>query len=332
MTSYSVTVTDANGCVGSDIIDNFDSATVPETPLPITGQTSGLCGVNTITYSVDPVDNADYYVWAVPEGMVILSGQGTTSITVDASAGFSAGIIEVLAANDCGASPTVGFDFPVAQLNPEMPETPTGPTTIPFSGVPYTYSVSAVDGATSYMWTVPAGVTIVNGQGSTSIDVIFDPTFVMGDICVDAENACGVSFCCLGNCIMVESAFLLNPELEEVVNKEAIEQSEVGDVETEEKLVNFSNWQAPAEVLELRAYPNPSAGQFFIEGDLLTEGNLRIQVFSLLGKAVYQRNFGYQKDTYWKQEINAPNLPAGTYLVYVVIGDQSWNTKMIILE
>jgi hypothetical protein len=50
------------------------------------------------------------------------------------------------------------------------------------------YSITAVSGATSYIWKVPAGATIVNGQGTTSILVDFGATAVTGIIAVYTSN------------------------------------------------------------------------------------------------------------------------------------------------
>ncbi|RYE21477.1 MAG: hypothetical protein EOP51_15540 [Sphingobacteriales bacterium] len=54
------------------------------------------------------------------------------------------------------------------------------------SSVPY--SIAAVTGATSYTWTVPTGVTIVSGQGSTSITVSYSASAVSGNITVAAAS------------------------------------------------------------------------------------------------------------------------------------------------
>jgi hypothetical protein len=84
--------------------------------------------------------------------------------------------------------------------------------------------------------------------------------------------------------------------------------------------------------LSLSAYPNPNRGQFTIEGQLNTQANLEIRVFSMLGKMVYNQNFGFREDTYLNQEISLQNFAAGTYLVYVINGDEQWNTKIVVIE
>lgn len=57
------------------------------------------------------------------------------------------------------------------------------------------YSCNAVPGATKYNWTIPTGSSIASGDTTNSITVDFDTT--SGNICVNAENACGTSsnFC-----------------------------------------------------------------------------------------------------------------------------------------
>ncbi|MFN6093131.1 MAG: MopE-related protein, partial [Bacteroidota bacterium] len=57
----------------------------------------------------------------------------------------------------------------------------------------FTYSIAPVAGATSYTWTVPAGVSIQGSATGNSISVRFQDAFVQpglnGDICVTANNA-----------------------------------------------------------------------------------------------------------------------------------------------
>jgi hypothetical protein len=52
------------------------------------------------------------------------------------------------------------------------------------------YEISAVNGATTYLWTVPSGVSIVNGQGTLKITVNFDNSFVEGKITVFGRSSC----------------------------------------------------------------------------------------------------------------------------------------------
>ena len=67
----------------------------------------------------------------------------------------------------------------------------TGNTTPAENATGETYSITAVTGATGYNWTVPSGATITAGQGTTGITVDFGTTD--GNVCVTANNACGIS-------------------------------------------------------------------------------------------------------------------------------------------
>ena len=53
--------------------------------------------------------------------------------------------------------------------------------------------MSAVSYATSYIWTLPSNVTLLNGQGTDSITVTFDAGYVTSVIKVKAVNNCSVS-------------------------------------------------------------------------------------------------------------------------------------------
>ncbi len=53
------------------------------------------------------------------------------------------------------------------------------------------YSVGTIAYATSYVWSVPTGATIVSGSGTNTITVNFGPTAVSGNISVYGTNICG---------------------------------------------------------------------------------------------------------------------------------------------
>jgi hypothetical protein len=55
------------------------------------------------------------------------------------------------------------------------------------------YSISPVTGATTYVWTVNNGATIVAGQGTTQITINFPNTNTSVQVCCEASNNCGSS-------------------------------------------------------------------------------------------------------------------------------------------
>lgn len=187
----SVTVTDYNGCTGSSSVTTVKAA-LPPRPGLISSAITTVCNAPNNTFSIAPVPEATHYVWFVPKGATIISGQGTTSLKLAFEPGFISGDLMVAASNACGQSGSmVPRLFPI-NAPPATPGEISGATTGVCSGQK-TYSVPPVDGATSYAWKLPAGTSIKSGQNTNAITVTFSPTFVSGSICVRAVNACSSS-------------------------------------------------------------------------------------------------------------------------------------------
>ncbi len=166
----------------------------PAIPAAIIG-TANVCAIRgtaqTNTYSIAPVANAISYTWVAPANTVIISGQGTTSITLQVNAPFTTGSITVRSNSGCANSSTRSLALSVAI--PSTPGTVTG-TSRACPGNTFTYSVVPVANTASYNWTVPTGATIVSGAGTNSIQVSFDAGFIAtGNITVTATNGCGTS-------------------------------------------------------------------------------------------------------------------------------------------
>jgi hypothetical protein len=162
------------------------STTLPVTPNSISGPTR-LCQGNTATYSIAAVYRASSYVWTVPTGITITSGQGTNILNISVTTAYVGGNLSVAAVNACGTGPARIRVTALNLLN--APGSISGPTS-GVCGETQTYSIAAISGAVTYNWTVPAGATINSGQGTTSINVTFG-TFTSGAITVSATNNCG---------------------------------------------------------------------------------------------------------------------------------------------
>jgi hypothetical protein len=66
----------------------------------------------------------------------------------------------------------------------------TGPVNVCLNST-QNYSVGSIAGATSYVWTAPAGATLAAGQGTPSVSVSFGASAVSGNISVYGANAAG---------------------------------------------------------------------------------------------------------------------------------------------
>ncbi len=158
-------------------------------PLGTISSISGPSSVTTettVTYSVANVLNALNYIWDLPAGMSVVTSTGNQiSVYVDGS--FVGGLVTVKAVNDCAETvlrtKSVAVQGPVAL-------TITGESLICMSEAPVvnTYSVSTVEGATVYNWTLPVGAEIISFPNTNSVQIRFTSTFRGGAIAVSATN------------------------------------------------------------------------------------------------------------------------------------------------
>jgi len=165
---------------------------LPGTPDEIVGVSTVCQGQNNVLFYVPEIWNyltdQDGYVWTLPAGATIASGDNTDSIYVNFSTSAVSGNISVHGNNSCGN----GAESPLFAITvnpvPAQPSAITGNAS-PCQGVTgLTYSVTNVAGVT-YTWTVPTGWTITAGQGTNSITVTSGAA--SGNIQVTPSNACG---------------------------------------------------------------------------------------------------------------------------------------------
>lgn len=187
--TVTLSYTDQFGFVVADEIKtNYISVAGSVVTSSISGNTVLPCIDTLETYSVTDVAGSDFQ-WTVPNGAVILSGQGTHEITVDFNG--NSGSISVVQTNQngCEGAPvsitiTIGNTVSTGSIS--------GPTVVSCSTDNETYSVSPTVGS-SYQWSLPAGAVILSGQGSNSIQVDFNANF--GQVTVVETNNLG----CTGN-------------------------------------------------------------------------------------------------------------------------------------
>jgi hypothetical protein len=190
--TVTVNYTSTNGCPAL----NPTVYAVTVNPLPgaagtITGTASVCAGATGISYSVAPIPNAVAYVWTLPAGATNSSGSATNSITVDFATNASSGPITVYGNNLCGnGTLSPPFNVTVNSL-PGAAGAITGDASVCIGASGVMYSVVPIADATGYVWTVPAGATIVGSSNTNSITVDFGPAAVSGNITVYGSNSCG---------------------------------------------------------------------------------------------------------------------------------------------
>ncbi|HPI85215.1 MAG TPA: hypothetical protein PLR01_02495 [Bacteroidales bacterium] len=136
---------------------------LPGTPGAITGPTSACQLSSGHVYSVSPIPFATYYVWSLPPGGTIVSGNYTNIITVDYGTNAQSGDVVVYGVNVCGVSPT--SSLPVTIYEDPFP----GMGGAENACITNTYTYTTDAGMSDYIWTVSAGGQILSGAGTNSI-------------------------------------------------------------------------------------------------------------------------------------------------------------------
>jgi hypothetical protein len=185
-----VTPQNSNSC-GSSVSSCLPISVQVSVPVAA-GSISGAgraCPNDAAIYSVAPVSRAGYYIWTLPAGATIVGASNTNVINVSFGPSFAGGTISVQAANACGTgavrSRTIGVNVLTA------PASISGLLNGVCSASGVVYTAAPVTGAISYLWSVPAGATIVGPSTGSSIAVDFTGSFSTGSVTCRAVNNCG---------------------------------------------------------------------------------------------------------------------------------------------
>ena len=183
-----ITYTVSTGC--NSPVSSFQTLTVsPDANAGTISGISPLCVGAQVTYTSIGGDAGG--VW---------SSSNTGVATVDPDFGTVTAV--GLGTADIIYTLTAGCNLPASSFktvsitSPATPATPgaiSGPTIVCASSSGFVYSVVNDLTASSYVWTLPVGLTITNGATTNSITVSTSAGFTGGDISVLAANTCGFS-------------------------------------------------------------------------------------------------------------------------------------------
>lgn len=194
--TLSVAVT---GCDGSTVTRTLAVSRIqPAMPASLFGPSNPCAFIDDIATYSTPIDpNAASYFWRVPTSATIISGQGTNEISVYYPVSVTLDTVSVKTVSACFSSTPRYLQIKTAV--PGTPSSIVGPTDVcariggnALSDTIH-YKTRRLANTTSYVWTVPSGVTIVSGQGDTCLIVQFASTYVSGSISVRGFAACGSS-------------------------------------------------------------------------------------------------------------------------------------------
>lgn len=187
--TISLTIGGPNGPDSESRPGYITVSAAPGNASAIAGLTTVCAGETQVNYSINPIAGATNYVWTLPSGATINSGDGTDAITVNFSGSASSGAIQVYGENQCGQGNSSTLNVTVNPL-PQSPGIVSGDISVCQGENGVTYTIAAIPNATSVTWGVPSGA-IINGSSTTQVLVDYPVSAVSGDITIYGTNACG---------------------------------------------------------------------------------------------------------------------------------------------
>ncbi|MFN3402474.1 MAG: T9SS type A sorting domain-containing protein [Cytophagaceae bacterium] len=254
-TNGNITVTPATSCgTGTPRILAITVTTPPTKPSAITGNNK-VCAGSIQVYSVTNVAGITYS-WTYSGSGVTFSGN-SSSITATFANNATSGNIFVTPSNVCGTGISSARTISVVPIGISPCTAPlvasiAGPSVVEPGEKNVEYIVDS-DTSCSYQWTVPANVSIIEGQGTNRILVDFKNTG--GNISLEATNAFGIT----------------------TVNKNVT-------VNTVTGTINFSG-------LNVNIYPNPSDNFGVLEINSVTNDNITVRIFKPDSKNLIEELF-----------------------------------------
>jgi ligand-binding sensor domain-containing protein len=323
----------------------------PATAGVISGATSVCPGEDSITYTVPAIDNATSYSWSLPTGATGISS--TNSITVNYALSSKSGNIAVKGHSDCGDGVASTLAITVNR-QPATAGVISGATSVCPGEDSITYTVPAIENATSYSWSIPTGATGISS--TNSITVNYAMSSKSGNIAVKGHNNCGdgeistlaVSVNPLPEIPIISiksdtltSSAELNQWFENGVaivgatNKQFIlnksgnysvtAYNEQGcSISSQPVFINYTDVQLIGS-FDFMVYPNPNNGQFTIELSNVKSA-VGVSIFNLLGARVYNSETANLAG----QKINLTGIRKGIYFLKVTDGKDSFTRKIVV--
>jgi gliding motility-associated-like protein len=163
-----VLYTNQYGCTAANpTLFNVTVKPLPGIPGNITGPSPVCTGSEGLVYSVPPVTDAISYVWDLPPGFSIISGNGTSTIIVNIDTNASTGNIVVYATNLCGSGQP---SPPLTVIVNKPPTGNAGPEGLTCQTTPYTVTQASASNYSVIQW-------YSNGTGILAGSTTLSPTY-----------------------------------------------------------------------------------------------------------------------------------------------------------
>ncbi len=275
--SYPVTLIASNNA-GSDTLVKINFITVnpfPAATISANGPTV-FCQGGTVELNANTGTGMSYQ-WKI--NGVDISGANTASFLAG-----NAGIYTCQVTNNCGNAISNAITVSINPA-PPSPAQLTGATLVCKNTTGNAYTITPVNGATSYAWTVPSGATLASGQGTISISVDFLSNAQNGSICVSATNNCGSStVLCLP--VSVTTSFPAKPA--SINGSPIVCAGSTGIVYSCPVITNATayNWIVPATASIVSGQGTNAITVDFQTG--FTSGNIKVSALNCKGSSAFR--------------------------------------------
>ena len=259
-----------------------------------------------MVYCVTPNPFATSYIWILPVGVTAIGATNGSCITVMFTSKFNGGFICAKAVTPCGTTAPACKNVVLITKTPNTPGNITGPATL-CPNQTATYSIVAVANATSYLWQISGNLSILSGQGTTSVVVKALSNFTGGSVKVKAVNCRGIS----------------GSRSKNVAKTTGCRISANGTV-TESVIATES-------LSALTAYPNPTSGKAMVTFNSDRTAKYSLKVVDMIGKVLISENVSVVEG-YNTKEINLENVAKGIYLISVQTEGGNAQTLRLIVE
>jgi hypothetical protein len=225
----------------------------------------------------------------------------SNSVSFNFPPSFTSGTISVTYSNGCGTSPARTFS--VAKQNAATPGAIDVIQLTPCPNRTYSYTVNQPAHSTSVQWTIPAGATLVSGQGSNSITVSYPATAVNGNVTAQSLNNCSVS--------ALRYSVVKLPACPPEEDPRPILFSKSGSNQVVEKM-------------SANVFPNPTVSDFKLQ--VITAGKelISVRVLDMQGRALKTFTVSPYATIRFGNE-----LKAGSYLIEILQGKQKTTKQLL---